>query len=508
MRNLLFLSLFISGLASAQSKMEILGADELKFGNVNGTRVTRLIGHVRMKQDNTFLNCDSAYKFDERNYVEAYSNVFINHEDSLYLYGNELEYDGNTKRAKLRGNARMEERNFTLITTDLYFDLKANRADYFNGGKITGNDGSTLTSRNGHYFIRSKEFYFKKDVVLVHPDYTINSDTLRYHAPSKQAYFYGPTTIVSKQDKLYCEDGSYNTNTGIARFYKNAVMQSEENIIFADTLFYDKRTKLGQAFSNVEIRDTVNDLIVYGNYAWMNDFEKRSYVTKEALAKQYDKEDTMYINADTLFVFQKTEKQQQMIKAYYEVKVYKTDMQAVCDSMIYNTTDSTVIFYNNPIIWSDQNQITADTIISFIRNQKMDSFYLNNNAFMISRVAAKHFDQVKGKDMKGRFVNNKIDYLRVYGNGQSIYYAKDDDSSRAVIGINEIDCSEMEFSFLNNAIYRSNFITQPQATFHPVNELRPEKLKLKGFKWRSAKRPDKLLIKRLMHKKSVHLYKF
>ncbi len=507
MRNLLFsfLTLFICVFASAQSKMEILGADELRFGNINGTKVTRLIGHVRMKQDNTFLNCDSAYKFDERNYVEAYSNVVINHEDSLYLYGNELEYDGNTKRAKLKGDARMVEKNFTLVTTDLFFDLKANRADYFNGGKITSSDGSTLTSRNGYYFTRSKEFYFKKDVVLVHPDYTINSDTLRYNSTSKQAYFYGPTTIVSGKDKLYCEDGWYNTATSRASFYKNAAMQSEDNMVFADTLYYDKKTKQGEAFSNVEIRDTSNNLILYGNYAWMNDFEKRSYVTKEALAKQYDKEDTMHITADTLFIFQKTETQPQLLKAYYKTKIYKTDMQAVCDSMIYNTTDSTVTLYRDPILWSGQNQTTADTIILFIRKQQVDSFYLNNNAFMISREAAKHFNQIKGKNMKGRFVKNKMDYLRVFGNGQSIYYAKDDS---AVIGVNEIDCSEMEFTFKDNKIYRSNFITQPQAVFHPPKELKPEELRLKGFKWYVSKRPDKSLIKKLMQKKSIHLYKF
>ncbi|MFN5883788.1 MAG: hypothetical protein ACK445_00490, partial [Bacteroidota bacterium] len=200
-----------------------------------------------------------------------------------------------------------------------------------------------------------------------------------------------------------------------------------------------------------------------------------------------------------------TPMQPQMIKAYYHTKVYKNDLQAVCDSMVYNTDDSVITLYNKPVLWSGLNQITADTILLFVRKQQLDSFYLNNNAFMVSRLAAKEFNQVKGKNMKGMFESNKMKYLRVYGNGQSIYYATEDS---AALGVNVISCSEMEFSFKQNKIYRSNFITQPDAVFYPLNELKPEELRLKGFSWKQAQRPDKVAIKMRMAKKMLHLYKF
>ena len=134
-----------------------MGADALQFSQRNGMKVTRLIGNVKLKQDKTLMNCDSAYKFEDKNYVEAYGHVFINHEDSLFLYGDELEYDGNQRKAKLTGNARMTEKDFTLTTTDIDFDLNAGRADYDNGGRITGSSG-VLTSSFGYYYTKSKEF--------------------------------------------------------------------------------------------------------------------------------------------------------------------------------------------------------------------------------------------------------------------------------------------------------------------------------------------------------------
>ncbi len=507
MRNLLFsfLSVLIFHSVAAQGgRLEIISANSFQFSQRNGVKVTKLIGNVKLKQESTILSCDSAYKFDETNYLEAYGNVAINHNDSVFLYGDELEYDGNQRKAKLKKNARMEEKSFTLTTTDIDYDMNLGRADYINSGKIVSSE-STLTSAKGTYFTRTKDFYFKRDVVLKHPDYLINSDTLRYNTPTKTAYFYGPTTIISKTDRLYCESGWYDTKREIAFFSSNAALFSSENTIYADTLYYERKTKRGKAYRNIEMVDTANNMIVYGNYAEFYGDTRKSFVTNKALARQIEKGDTMNLMADTLFIFQKTETQPQLLKAYYRAKVYKDDMQSVCDSMVYNSSDSVITLYHQPVLWSGNNQITADTIVMFIRGQKLDSFYLNNNAFMISRVADKHFNQVKGKNMKGKFEQNKIQLVKVFGNGQSIYYPNEDS---ATLGVNVINCSEMEFFFNKNKILRSNFITEADATFYPVDELKPEELRLKGFQWLSSKRPDKLMVKKLSGIKRAHLYKF
>jgi hypothetical protein len=205
-----------------------------------------------------------------------------------------------------------------------------------------------------------------------------------------------------------------------------------------------------------------------------------------------DKNDSLFLYADSLFLFQadKKLKQKESIKAYRKVKIFKSDIQGVCDSLVYEKSDSVLSMFSSPIIWNGVNQITADTIRFFINNNNLDSFELKNNSFLISNEKGPHYNQVKGKNMKGLLDSSNIKYLRVYGNGQSIYYAKED--SVNYIGINKIDCSEMEFYFSNKKISKGVFITNPEGFMYPLDEFKPEELKLKGFIWRENEKPQKV----------------
>ncbi len=508
-RNLFSLFLFflccLGKISHAQisERIQLVHANSLDYDQRNLGRVKRLIGNVQFKQQHTILDCDSAYQYEETNRVEAFGNVHINHQDSIQLYGEKLSYEGETKKAKLEHNVRMVDKSMTLTTEMLDFDLRSNTGNYTTGGKIvSGND--VLTSIFGYYFSNTKESFFKNKVVLVNPEYTINCDTLKYNSLSKTAYFYGPTTIVSKNDRMYCEYGQYNTEKQIARFSKNAMLATPKNIVIADSMYYEKINDYGKAFRNVELYDTANKVTIYGDYAELIGKLKQTIVTKNAVAKQYLDKDSMYLFADTIYSYNTTPTQKAMVKAYRNAKIIKTDMQAVCDSLVYRKEDSTVTLYTNPIMWSGANQITSDTIILFLVDNKLDSFILLSNAFMISREGAKQFNQVKGKHMHGLFEKSKIKYMRVYGNGQSIYYAKEDSG---YIGVNVINCSEMEFFFKQNKIDRCIFITNPDAVFYPLNELKPEELRLKGFKWQKERRPSDSIIRTRLHLKNISLKK-
>ncbi len=164
-------------------------------------------------------------------------------------------------------------------------------------------------------------------------------------------------------------------------------------------------------------------------------------------------------------------------------------MQAVCDSLVYMQDDSVMQLFSKPIMWSGVNQITADTILFYINNSKLDSFNLINNAMIISKEKGLHYNQIKGKDMVGMMDSSSLKDLLVYGNGQSIFYAKED--SAHYIGVNVIDCSEMNFEFRKGQIHKAIFISSPDATLYPLDELKPQDLRLKGFKWHEALRPKR-----------------
>lgn len=476
-----------SGLMSG-GKIQILNANTFEVVAKGKSRIKKLIGEVQLKQDNTLLYCDSAYVFDETDYVEAYNNVRINHNDSVNFYGDLLKYNGQKRTARLEKNVSMIDKGAILTCNELDFDFNQNKASYFTGGKLVSGQ-STLTSKIGYYYTNSKELYFKKDVKLKGEEFDMVCDTLKYQTNSKIATFYGNTIITSETDTVYCQAGTYHTEKQSGILLKRAKIRSAENTLIADTIIYDRKKKYSKALGSIVIVDTVNKSLVLGNVAELFGLKRTSYVTKDALALSLVDNDTLMIWADTIYTFQKSaENSRDVLKAFYKVRIFKNDLQAVCDSLVYIKQDSVMTLYKQPVLWSDANQITGDTILFFMNNRKLDSMYVKSNSFVISKINALHYNQIKGSNMRAYFKQSKIDYIQVYGNGQSIYYPKEDS---AYIGVNVIDCSEMKFKFESGKIKNAQFITQPDATFYPLNEMKPEQLRLKGFKWMNKIKPKR-----------------
>ncbi len=479
-----------TSLAQSKSKVEILNAGNFEYIKADIGPIIKLIGNVKLKQVSTFMDCDSALIYENENKVEAYSNVKINHKDSVTIFGNYLLYDGLSKKGYITKDVKMIDKNMTLTTDQLDYDFTNQFGYYGNGGTIISKNNK-LTSDVGYYYARQKEFFFKKNVVLTNPEYVMTSDTLMYNTFSKIAYFFGPTKIIAKADQIYCENGWYDTENDISQFSKNAVLFSDRKMLKADSLYYDRKIQLGKAFRNIHVYDSAQKIHLFGYYGRSNGLTKITFVNKESYAiKIMDQGDSLFLFSDTLMILQRNKKQKQMLIAYNQVKIFKSDLQAVCDSLVYNNDDSSMFMYQAPVMWSGHNQITSDTIVFFINNDKLDSFNLLSNALVISKEKGAHYNQIKGKEMTGILDSSAIKVIKVFGNGQSIYYSKED--SIRYIGVNKIDCSEMIFYFKKGELEKAVFITDADATLYPLDELKPEELRLKGFKWLEKRRPQKL----------------
>ncbi len=487
----LFFFLF-HGVFAQKSKVEIIGADLLEGQVTNLGNSKKLIGHVQLKQDKTIMFCDSAILYDDSNMVKAYSNVRINHNDSIHMEGQFLKYEGNLKKAYLEGRVKMFDKNMTLTTSQLNFDMNTSVGYYTNNALIIS-EKNNLVSQYGYYYTRSKEFFFKKNVLLTNPEYTMRSDTLMYNTITKVAYFYGATTIEGKADRIICENGWYDTKKEVSQFSKNATLFTDKKMLKADSMYYDRKNGIGKAFRNMELFDSIQKITLYGNYGYTNRKTKKTFVAENPSALVLmDRSDSLFLYADSLFLYQTDNKtkQKQQLRAYKKVRIFKTDLQGICDSLVYHQEDSILSMYENPVMWNGLNQSTADTIHFYINNKKLDSFALRANSFLISNEKGPHYNQVKGKHMKGYLDSNSLKYMRVYGNGQSIYYAKEDSTS--YLGVNKIDCSEMEFFFNNKKISRAIFLTNADGIMYPLDEFKPEELRLRGFNWREKDRPQRL----------------
>jgi lipopolysaccharide export system protein LptA len=478
-------------MAQSKGRVEILGADNFEFIKSGSKNVSKLIGNVRLKQQTTLMYCDSALIFDSENIVEAFQNVKINHNDSVTITGDYLLYDGNSKMALIKGNVVLVDKNMTLTTEQLDYDLSNQFGYYSTGGNIVSKENK-LTSKVGYYYARKNEFFFKNNVVLTNPEYKMQSDTLLYNTLSKTSYFFGSSRIESSSDMILCENGWYNTQTDQSQFSKNAVIFTDRKMLKADSLWYDRRQKLGKAFRRIHVYDSVQKVHLFGNKGISNGKTKITYVNGNSMAvKIMSGNDSLFLFSDTLMVTEKLGNQKQLLKAFHSVKIYKLDLQAVCDSLVYVQSDSMIQMYHSPIMWNGVNQIFSDTIQFYVKQGKLDSFDLMSNAMIISKEKGAHYNQIKGKDMKGKMDSSSLKEIWVYGNGQSIFYAKED--SVNYIGVNVIDCSEMKFDFKKGELDKAIFITSPDATLYPVDELKPEELRLKGFKWFEGRRPKALV---------------
>jgi hypothetical protein len=176
--------------------------------------------------------------------------------------------------------------------------------------------------------------------------------------------------------------------------------------------------------------------------------------------------------------------------AYNNVRIFKTDMQGVADSIEYRPSDSTIYFYNDPVLWTQGNQMTADSISMLIEHNTISKIFMVDNAFVISSDTLLNYNQIKGRRMRAELADSKINRVYVNGNGESLYFILDD-KDHSFMGMNKIICSNITIRFKEGKVNNLSFYVKPDAQFIPPHELKKEDRTLKGFDWKDNLRPAK-----------------
>ena len=446
---------------------------------------------VEIYHDGAILTAKRVILYKKRNFAKAFGDVLIKQGDTITQSSNYVDYDGNTKKALSWGNVVLKDPKMTLTTDSLNFD-RQNQLLFYKYHAIIKDETNILKSKIGNYFLNEKKFTATTRVTVTNPEHVLESDHLDYYTDSSIAYLYGPSTIKGKDNTIYTEKGFYNTKSEISHFVKNSKIFFTDKTIEGDSLYYDKFKGFASATNNIKVIDTIQNFIAKGNYAEFFELKDSVYIVDRAVAISLIEKDSLYIHGDTLLVTGKPERR--IMRIYHDVKIFKSDLQGKADSIHMNQTTGLTRLFKNPILWSGKNQITGDSIqlLNNTETDKLDSLKILNNALIvqldtiIDGVAT--YNQIKGRNMYGKFIDGKLKHFLVKGNAEVVYYNRNEEGLLETITKQE--CSSIEFTLdATNNIESVKYIQKPEGTSYPPDELPTNARTLKGFIWREDEQP-------------------
>ena len=477
---------------SAQTTVYLERSNTLSFDEERLPDAQILRGDVCFRHDSALMFCDSAYFFEKTNSLTAFSHVRIVQGDTLSAYGDVLYYDGNTRIARLRRHVRLIHRGTTLTTNSLNYDRQRNLAYYFSGGVIR-DSLNTLVSQWGQYTPPTSQAVFRHDVRLDNNRFVLTADTLCYNTGSKRADLVGPTTIVYEGETTILSSlGIYHTDTEQSTLYQRSrVLHSDGQSLTGDTIYYDKRIGYGRVRGHMEAADSAQQATLYGNYGELYETDNHGYATGNALMVDRSASAAYtYIHADTLFTEQcpypEGDSTWRRVRGHHHVRIYRTDLQAVCDSAVYIGRDSLFSLYTLPVCWSDSQQISADSIRIYIRDGAVNRMEAEGQCLAVRQLPDERYNQMAGKQMTAYITDNELRRLDVSGNAETLFYP---DDRGELIGLNATVSSNVSLYFADRHIEHILFTTQTTGTLYPLDQIPEGQDRLAGFFWADEERP-------------------
>ena len=496
-----------SAFAQKTKQIIIIHADVISVNELLMPNIQILKGAVILKHDSALMFCDSAYYNSKEKRFSAFGKIHIKNptedlKDTVYLWGDSLNYSGQEKLARVRSHVILKKDSMTLFTDNLDYNISSDIGKYVDGGRtINGED--TLFSRQGYYYANEDLLFFKEKVKIFNPKYNMYCDTLKHNTKKKISYILGPTDIVSRENDssyIYCENGWYNHKTDIAQFNKNALLVNKKQTLEGDSLYYDRKKKVGRAFNNVTAIDSTQNALLLGDLGEYHEKTQSTMMTQKALFIMIQKGDSMFMHADTLLSLKDTIRTKTdtigytLIKGFHKVKLFKSDFQAKCDSLVYSTLDSTIEMHTRPVMWSGKNQITGKFVRIKTKDNKISKVFIETNSLIVSQCDSVDFNQIRGKNMVAYFKDSTLRKIDVKEDGAYIYFVTEkvkvkEKEEEKLVGVNKLTCKNMTIYLNKSEVDTVWFYENPTGTLYPPKYLAEEELKFDIFQWNDKHRP-------------------
>jgi len=468
-----------------------LFTDQLHYDVAN--KIATYNNGATMTNGNTQLTSRQGYYYVQDKEMFFKGDVVVT-DPEFTLRSDTMSYNTETQLVSFLAPTLISQRGSKIYTESGFYDVENNYAEFDKNPQYE-RESQRGKARKMRYDGLTKEYVLEGDAFITEPNKDVRADVIRYNTETEKALLVGNAFYKDSAQEVTGAEIRYDSKNKTYQLTGRGRVVDDTNIIEADVLDFNDVLGNGFAEGNVVWSDTVAD---YGILAHRLDYNKQTeYInayggfgdaTRPMMTSLVDN-DTLFLSADTLTSFKPdSASDARLLLAHRDVRIFKSDLQASCDSLTFNSVDSIFWFYkiqNQPIIWSDTSQFSADTIRLSLRGNKMDKLWLVQNSLVINSADEQFYNQIQGKNTTAFFREDEVREMLVEGNARAIYYALDD--KNAYIGVNETQSSEMRIYFGNNKVEGIKFYGEPAGKFIPMKQA--SHTKLEGFFWEKGRRP-------------------
>ena len=472
-----------------RSYVHLLHTDITRFDEAIDPEAWILVGDVTFRRDSMYMFCDSAHYYQKKNSFLAFGNVRMEQGDTLFLYGDYLNFDGVTNIAKVRNNVKLIDKDVVLETDSLDFDRNRNLGYFFEYGVLYDSTG-TLKSYYGDYNLDTKKAVFIDDVVLENSKFLLLSDTLHYNTNNNLATIVGPTNMYSGKTEVYSESGTYNTAKRYATLVERPVLYNDNRNVTADSIFYNINLGYSEVFGNIVYTDTINRNMLTGEYAFLDEIRDSAYVTDRAMAVDFSQRDSLFVHSDTVWAVSynlDTDSLYRLVRAYHKVRAWGQNMQAVCDSLVFDSRDTCITMYKDPILWNEGLQLLGEVVKVYMKDSSIDWVNIINQTLYVEKLDSTFYNQIRGQEMEFHFTDGELSEMQVIGSVELIFYPLDSDST--YIGMNTTTAGRTIAYMKNRKVDKVVVPKNSQGVFYPMSQRPEEKRFLENFAWFDYVRP-------------------
>lgn len=493
-------------------------ADTLGYNSETG--IAWLIGRVLLVNGDQELYTDRL-RYDTRSRIATYEQGAWLARGDTRIFSINGTYDVSRRLVGFQDSVLVQSPEFRLKADSLGYDVELERT-LFAGPTRIKLDQADLYCESGYYSLRDEIGLFKKNAQYADTVKQATADEIFYDRRTGSIRLIGKERAAEyrEKDRLAIGDTlQYNERTGDFRIRGSAQLFDGEQALEADGIDYNTRTERFSTLGRSILKDgsqtleadhvynaDTSDLVYVKGAVMLSDslnkfdlrcdsaiFQKsRSYFSamgRPPVLRFVMESDTLYLIADRI-VSERMEDSTatRRLRAFPHVFIYKSDMQAVCDSVSYAIADSSFSLFKDPVIWTDSTQFSSDTLTMKLSENRIDSILLLRNALILKTVTRElHYDQIKGRNIYTKLQKGAPQHMVVSGNAQTVYYPKDDVGR--FIGVNTSECSDMVILFSDRQIQDIFYLRTPKSEMKPMSDTNTQDIRLEGFRWRESERP-------------------